>query len=347
MVTETLFGKLEDGRNCSQFRLVNKNGAVLVLSDYGARIVSLLLPDRNGALADVVLGYDRPAEYEADRSRYFGATIGRCANRIGGACFTIDGREYRLTANNATNTLHGGPEGFDRKIWNVSLTGENSLEMSYLSPDMEEGFPSNLKVAVEFTWTDDNSLNISYRYSSDGVTVANLTNHAYFNLFGSGDVLGHELTLPCSRICESTAVQAMTGRYLGVDGTPFDFRSPRRIGERIDDTANEQIRFGLGYDHAYVIDSESDALRLCAEVYEPKSGRLMKAYTDLPSVQLYTGNYLDGVPGKGGAHYPKRGALCLETQFCPDAVNFPQFASPLTEPGREYRRETVYAFSVR
>jgi aldose 1-epimerase len=345
------FGKTPDGQPVDLYVLTNKGGAEASITNYGGAVVSLKVPDRNGKLADVVLGYDTAEGYVNDKS-HFGGIIGRYGNRIAHAQFDLDGKTYTLAKNNGENSIHGGIKGFDKALWKakiLSAKGAESLELSYLSKDGEEGFPGNLKVTVVYTWSDANALQIEYSAATDKRTVVNLTNHSYFNLAGqgSGDILGHLLTIQADRFTPVDAALMPTGELRHVAGTPFDFRKPTAIGARIDQE-DEQLKFGGGYDHNFVIRRSADAGEsLAARVVEPISGRVLEVWTTEPGVQFYTGNFLGGkVTGKGGATYPKRSAFCLETQHYPDSPNKPAFPSVVLEPGALYHTITMYKFSV-
>ncbi|HKV63668.1 MAG TPA: aldose epimerase family protein [Candidatus Acidoferrum sp.] len=349
--TKKSFGKTPDGQAVDLYVLTNKNGAEASISTYGGALVTLKMPDRNGKLADIVLGYENVDGYVADKS-YFGALVGRYGNRIGHAQFVLDGKTYALAKNNGENSLHGGIKGFNKALWaakTVSAKGGQSLELSYVSKDGEEGFPGNLKVTVIYTLSDDNALRIEYSATTDKKTVVNLTNHAYFNLAGqgSGDILGHLLMINADQFTPVDAGLIPTGELRDVTGTPFDFRKATAIGERIDQ-ADEQLKRGGGYDHNFVLRMPMDrGETLAARVVERTSGRVMEVWTTEPGIQFYTGNFLDGkTVGKGGATYPKRGAFCLETQHFPDSPNQPKFPSVVLSPGERYHTITSYKFST-
>jgi aldose 1-epimerase len=349
--TKESFGKTPDGQPVDLYVLTTKNGAEVSITNYGGAVVSLKVPDRNGKLADVVLGYDNVDGYVAGNS-YFGALVGRYGNRIGHAQFVLDGKTYTLAKNNGENSLHGGIKGFNKGLWTaktLSAKDGQSLELSYFSKDGEEGFPGNLKVTVIYTLTDANALKIEYTATTDKKTVVNLTNHAYFNLAGqgSGDILGHLLMINADQFTPVDAGLIPTGELRDVTGTPFDFRKPTAIGARIDQ-ADEQLKLGGGYDHNFVLRMPMDhGAALAARVVEPISGRVMEVWTTEPGIQFYTGNFLDGKAiGKGGATYPKRNAFCLETQHFPDSPNQPKFPSVVLNPGERYHTITTYKFSV-
>jgi aldose 1-epimerase len=310
---------------------------------YGGALVSLRVPDRDGVVADVVLGFDDLAGYVAHGS-YFGAIVGRYANRIAGGRFHLDGEEHRLALNDGPNALHGGIRGFDKVVWSAREI-DGGVELRHLSNDGEEGFPGNLTTTVRYT-LDDGALVIEYSAVSDRDTPINLTNHAYFNLagHGNGDVLEHLLTLDASLFTPVAAGLIPTGELFPVAGTPFDFREETAIGARID-APDRQLELGRGYDHNFVIDREGPGLARAACVREPRSGRVMEVFTTEPGVQLYTGNFLDGSAGKGGKAYRSRSAFCLETQHFPDSPNQPAFPSTILEAGQTYHSITAYRFS--
>ena len=340
------FGTLEDGRAAHRFRLQNANGLLAEFTDFGATLVSLQLPDREGASADVVLGFDDVTGYAGEDNQYFGCTAGRVANRIGGASFELAGRTVNVTANDGDHCLHGGAQGFGQRLWSASPLageGEQGLRFEYLSADGEEGFPGNLQVTLDYWLTDADELRLEYRATTDATTVVNLTHHSYWNLSGAGaeTVLDHELQILAERFTEAGEGLIATGEILSVVGTPLDFREPRRVGERLEalvDTA------ALGYDHNYVLDSEGAALALAAVLRDPASGRTLEVWTDEPGLQFYSGNFLFGQAGKGGVAYPLRSALCLEPQHFPDSPNQPSFPSIALEPGETYEKVTVFRF---
>ncbi len=345
------FGKTADGQQVDLYVLTNKSGAEAAITTFGGAVVSLKVPDRNGKLADVVLGYDSAEGYVADKS-YFGALVGRYGNRIGHAQFTLDGKTYTLAKNNGENTLHGGIKGFNKAVWSaktLSAKDGQSLELSYLSNDGDEGFPVDLKVTVTYTWTDANALKIDYSATTDKKTVVNLTNHSYFNLGGqgSGDILGHQLMIAADKFTPVDAGLIPTGELREVTNTPFDFRKPTAIGARIDQD-DEQMKLGGGYDHNFVLRMPMDrGQSLAARVVDPASGRVLEVWTTEPGIQFYTGNFLDGETiGKGGVAYTKRSAFCLETQHFPDSPNKPKFPSTALSPGARYHTITTYKFST-
>lgn len=350
--TKSSFGKTPAGEPVDLYLLTNKNGVEAAISTYGGAVVSLKVPDRDGKLGDVVLGYDSLEGYENDKA-YLGAIVGRYANRIAHAQFILDGKTYTLAKNNGENSLHGGIKGFNKKVWTAkAIPGKDdqSLELSYISKDGEESFPGNLKVTVTYILMDSNKLRIEYSATTDKKTVVNLTNHSYFNLAGpgSGDILGHILQIEADEFTPVDSSLIPTGELRDVAGTPFDFRKPTAIGARID-SDDEQIKLGGGYDHNFVLRSweKPSGETPAARVVEPKSGRVLEVWTTLPGMQLYTGNFLDGTTkGKGGIAYTRRSAFCLETQYYPDSPNQPKFPSPVLPPGQHYHAMTLYKFSV-
>ena len=342
------FGSV-DGQPVNLFTLTNDSGAKVGIIEYGGIVVSLEVPDRDGNLGDVVLGFDTLEEYVAD-TPYFGAITGRYANRIAKGRFEIDGAAYELPVNNGPNSLHGGIKGFDKVVWQGAPTASgDGVAMTYVSADGEEGYPGELSSKVTYTWTDDNELQIDYEASTDKATVVNLTNHSYFNLRdgGASPILGHELTISADRYTPVDETSIPTGEIAPLDGTPLDFREATAIGARIDED-HEQLGFGAGYDHNYVISREGEGLALAATVYEPESGRAMDVLTEEPGVQFYSGNFLDGHHvGKEGVAYHHRSGLCLETQHYPDSPNQPEFPSTVLRPGETYSTSTVYRFYAR
>jgi len=351
-LTAVSFGKLPDGRTAKLYTLGHSPGVVARISDFGGVLVSLEAPDRHGTPADIVLGYDSVAGYLGDTQTYFGALIGRYANRIAFGHFSLDGHAYRLAINNGKNSLHGGHEGFNRKLWtarDVSRPEVPALELSYVSADGEEGYPGRLTVHVVYSIHDGNTLRIEYTASTDRDTVVNLTNHSYFNLSGagSGNVLATKLHLFASQYTPIDANLIPTGEIAAVAGTPLDFTRPTAIGAHIADP-NAQLGFAHGYDFNYVIDGGGKGkLVEAADAYDSASGRDLKVYTTQPGVQLYTGNFLDGsIRGKGGKAYVHRGAFCLETQHFPDSPNHLNFPSTELKPGQRFHQVTEYRFSA-
>jgi aldose 1-epimerase len=347
-ITSSAFGKTPDGRAVDIYTLRNRNGMEARITNYGGIIVSLTAPDRDGNFADVVLGHDRLEDYLKGAS-YFGALIGRYANRIGGAKFTLNGRTYKLAPNNGAHSLHGGVKGFDKVVWEATTAKSADgpvLELVYLSKDGEEGFPGNLKATAAYCLTDENELRIELKATTDAPTLCNLTGHSYINLAGRGDVLAHELQLNASRFTPGDAGLIPTGELKPVGGTPFDFRKPAAIGARIQ-AGDPQLKFANGYDQNFVIDKPPGQLGLHGRVYEPTSGRVMEVLSTEPGVQLYTSNHFDGaIIGKGGQTHPRYGAFCLEPQHFPDSPNKPGFPSAALEPGRIYHNTIIYKFSV-
>jgi aldose 1-epimerase len=345
------FGTLPDGTAVELFTLTNPSGMEVKVTNYGGIITTLKVPDRDGKLDDITLGYDSIDGY-LKGSPYFGAIVGRYGNRIAKAQFSIDGETFKLPANDGPNTLHGGVKGFDKVVWQAEpfeREGERGVIFTYTSPDGEEGFPGNLTTRITYTLTDKNELAFDYHATTDKPTVVNLTQHAYFNLAGhsSGDVLSHQLQINASRYTPVNRVLIPTGELAPVEGTPFDFRSLTAIGARIE-AGHEQLKHGGGYDHNFVLDRDGDGLALAARVEEPTSGRVMEVHTTEPGVQFYSGNFLDGtLTGKGGHAYQKRSGFCLETQHYPDSPNQAAFPSTVLRPGEEYSSRTVYTFSVK
>jgi aldose 1-epimerase len=343
------FGYLSDGRRIEIYTLRNTLGSEARIMTYGGVLVSLRVPDRYGDFADVVFGHDSLADYEQHRV-FFGATIGRFGNRIAKGRFTLDGREYALATNNGENHLHGGRVGFDRVVWAARPYASpegGKLELNYTSPDGDEGYPGTLEATVTYALTEHNELTIEYEATCDAPTIVNLTNHTYFNLTGStGTILDHELRIDASAFTPVDATQIPTGEIRELRTTAFDFTEPLRIGSRIGDE-EEQLRFGFGYDHNWVLD-KGIGFGPAAEVFEPVSGRVMEIFTTEPGLQFYSGNFLDGsLIGKKGIPYEYRTAFCLETQHFPDSPNHPNFPSTVLRPGEVYRQKTIYRFSTR
>ncbi|MDP2933749.1 MAG: aldose epimerase family protein [bacterium] len=326
------------------FTLRNPNGMVVEITNYGGIVTSIKVPDRQGNLADVVLGFDSPAQYLTN-SPYFGAIVGRYGNRIAKGRFTLDGVEYKLATNNGANHLHGGVNGFDKVFWDVASATSQTLELTYTSKDGEEGYPGTLVVKVTYTLTANNELKIEYHAITDKPTMVNLTSHSYFNLAGEGrgDILGHQMMINADHFTPADEGLIPTGELTTVEGTPFDFREPCALGARIN-AADEQLVRGGGYDHNFVINRALDGLMLAARVVEPCNGRMMEVFTTEPGVQLYTGNFLDG--SVGGKVYKKRYGFCLETQHFPDSPNQPNFPTTVLREGEEYRSTTVYRFTT-
>jgi len=336
-----------DGKNVKLYTLKNKLGASVSITNYGGRVVSLLVPDKNNKLTDVVLGYDSVGAYRKKGEPFFGALIGRYGNRIGKGKFTLDGKAYQLQLNDGVNTLHGGTDGFFGKVWDARQLDSTKLELTYVSEDGEAGYPGKLDVKVTYTLTDDNALQIDYVATTDKTTIVNLTNHAYFNLNGEGDstILDHELTIDANAYTPVDSTLIPTGKLQPVAGTAFDFNKAKLIGKQIGDN-DEQLKFGKGYDHNFAL-THHDGKALVAVVKSTKTGIILSVITTEPGLQFYSGNFLTGVDkdGKGGKSYPHRSAFCLETQHFPDAPNHPNFDSTVLKSGETYKTSTTYKFS--
>jgi aldose 1-epimerase len=341
-IAEREFGRTRDGATAKIFTITNANGATAKITEYGATLTELWIPDRGGKLANVVLGYERLEDYVA-APFYLGAVLGRVANRISNARFTLDGRTYAVAANRAPNHIHGGVRGFDKRIW-TGAPSASGVTFTYTSTDGEEGYPGTLRVTVRYQLVDDNALRIEYSATTDAATPINLTNHSFFNLVGAGNVLDHVLTIHASRYTLTNAALVPTGELATVKGTPLDFTRPRRIGERI-----EELRAASnGYDHNFALDRAGDAVSLAARVEEPTSGRVLEIWTTEPGMQFFTGNRFDGsFPGVGGVKYERHAGFALEPQHFPDAINHPEFASVVLRPGETFRSTTIYKFSTR
>lgn len=346
---------VEDFDSIQLYTLTNPAGVTVKITNYGAIVTSILVPDREGKLADVALGYDRVEDYiNAVDKPYFGAIVGRYGNRIAKGQFTIDGEKVSLATNNGVNHLHGGVIGFDKVVWDAKPLeaegqGGSGLELRYVAKDQEEGYPGNLTVTVTYTLTSENELRVDYRAVTDKATPVNLTQHTYFNLKGegAGDILDHELMINAGHYTPVDETLIPTGEILPVAETPFDFTRSKRIGQDIGQD-HPQLKFGLGYDHNFVLRREAaKALTLAARVREPQSGRVLEIRTTEPGIQFYCGNFLDGrLKGKSGRPYPHRGGFCLETQHYPDSPNQPEFPTTLLRPGEQYESTTVFKFSV-
>jgi aldose 1-epimerase len=349
-ITKRPFGKVS-GKTVQLYTLKNSNGVEAAITNYGGIVVSLKTPDRNGKFADIVLGFDSLEGYTKEHP-YFGAIVGRYGNRIAKGRFKLDGVEYKLATNNGENALHGGLKGFDKVVWNakeVSSADAPGLELTYVSKDGEEGYPGTLAATVRYTLTTDNELRLDYTAATDKDTVVNLTNHSYFNLAGqgTGDILSHEIQMFADRFTPVDGGLIPTGELKPVAGTPFDFRQPHKIGERIN-AQDEQVQRGKGYDHNFVLNGRMGELHPAARVTEASSGRILEVSTTEPGVQFYTGNFLDGtVKGKGGTAYQFRWGFCLETQHFPDSPNQPSFPSTVLKPGQTYKSTTIYKFSAK
>ena len=346
-VTKTDFGTTPEGQRVTLYTLKTANQMQVSISDFGGAVVSIRVPDNKGQHADVVLGFDRLEDYLTNPP-HFGTLIGRYANRIGQAGFTLDGVRYSLAANNGNNHLHGGLKGFDKVLWRSEILDTHqtpSIKLTYLSADGEEGYPGNLTATVIYSLTNYNELKIDYIAATDKPTIVNLTNHSYFNLagVGSGDILGHLVRINADFFTPIDAELIPTGEMRPVEGTPVDFRTAKAIGARIDD-ADEQLKFGRGYDHNFVLNKAENAISLAARVIEPASGRVMEVYTTEPGLQFYTGNFLNGTVSGKGVVYTHRSGFCMETQHFPDSPNKTQFPSVVLRPGETYRSTTLYKF---
>jgi len=338
------WGMTPEGQPVELYTLTNAKGSEARIMTYGGVVVSLKVPDRSGALGDVVAGFDNLEGYLTPPP-YFGALIGRYGNRIGGGQFSLDGMVYHLAKNDGANHLHGGVRGFDKRLWSAKQLSPQSLELSYLSKDGEEGYPGNLSANVTYTLTDAQELRIDYLATTDKETVVNLTNHSYFNLAGEGDILAHQVMIHADRYTPVDKGLIPTGELKSVAGTPFDFQMAKAIGERIEQK-DEQLMFGHGYDHNWVLNRTGSGLETAAKVTDPKSGRVMEVLTTEPGLQFYTGNFLDGTLKGKGRVYTRRSAFCMETQHFPDSPNKPAFPSTVLKPGETYRTTTVYRFST-
>jgi aldose 1-epimerase len=342
-VQKSSFGSLPNGTGVDLFTLTNAAGIVARIASYGTIITELQVPDRNGTLADVVLGFDNLAQYLKGHP-YFGCTVGRVANRIAKDRFTLDGKTYSLAVNNGPNHLHGGLVGFDKVVWKPEILGGATIKFTHLSRDGDEGYPGNLKLAVVIQLTDIGELVIDYTAETDKPTPVNLTNHSYFNLAGRGDVLGHEIQLAADYYTPADEHSIPTGEIAAVNGGPMDFTTPHAIGSRFAELKATPV----GYDNNYIINGGGRGLAFAARVREPVSGRVMEVFTTEPGVQFYTANYLDGsLVGKQGQVYRQHSGFCLETQHFPNSVNQPEFPSVILRPGQVYRQTTVYKFSAK
>lgn len=354
-IEKSYYGKLDDGTQVDIYTLTNTKGAVAKILSYGGIVTELRMPDRDGKLGDVVLGFDNLEDYVA-KSPYFGCLVGRYGNRIAKGKFKIGDNEYTLATNNTPDDkpchLHGGIKGFDKHVWAVKPLFDNpegpALEMTRVSPDMEEGYPGNLTVKAVYTLTDNNELKLTYEASTDKATVINLTHHSYWNLNeATGTILDHELMIKADTFTPVDSGLIPTGELRPVKGTPFDFNTPTRIGARVNDE-NEQLKFGAGYDHNWVMTKQDGNVNVQGSIYESRSGRLMEVLSDEPGLQFYCGNFLDGtLTGKKGIVYKHRYGLCLEPQHYPDSPNQTNFPSVLLQPGETYNLTIIYRFSVR
>ncbi|MFC5460428.1 aldose epimerase family protein [Massilia niabensis] len=343
-ITQAPFGQLPDGATITAYTLTNANGLVAKILDFGGIITELHAPDRDGKFADVVLGFDTLAPYQ-ETGPYFGALIGRYGNRIARGRFTLDGKEFVLPANNGNNHLHGGTAGFDKVKWDAVVEGD-TLRLAYRSLDGEQGYPGNLDVVVTYTLTGDNELVVRFRAVTDKPTPVNLTQHSYFNLAGQGDILDHVLSIDADAFVAIDAESIPLAALSPVTGTPFDFRTPRPIGERIGQP-DKQLRHGLGYDHNFALNKpQGKALTRAAHVCEKVSGRVLELFTEEPGVQFYSGNFLDGSLQGKGRNYPQRSGFCLEPQHFPDSPNRPEFPNTILRQGEVYQTESRFRFSV-
>jgi len=348
IISEESFVGVHNGKPVGLYTLKNNQGLVAQVTNFGAIIVSIYMPDREGNMADIVQGYDNISDYINGNGPYMGAICGRCANRIDRGKFTLQGKEYSLAVNNGPNHLHGGITGYNKVVWDVIRSSPSEVLLEYLSPDGEEGYPGNLRVSVTYTLNDENELQIGYLAVTDKATIVNLASHSYFNLAGegSGSIYDHELMINASFFTPTDETSVPTGEILSVKGTPMDFTEPRKIGELIE-ADHDQIKYGAGYDHNFVLKHRTGTQGLAAVAYDPPSGRVMEIFTTQPGVQLYTANWIDNEKGKGGRRYGRRWAFCLETQHFADAINKPHFPSTILNPGEEYRHLCIHKFSTR
>lgn len=348
LLEKSNFDKKTDGKSISLYLLTNKNGIVSEITNYGGKVVSLWVPDRLGNYEDIVLGHSTIDDYLNSKEKYFGALIGRYGNRIANGKFSLDGKEYSLAKNNESNHLHGGDNGFDAVVWDAKQIDNQTLELRYVSKDMQEGYPGTLSIVVVYRLTDNNELKIEYKATTDKTTVVNLTHHSFFNLKGAGNgsINNHLLQINAPYYTPVDKGLIPTGEISSVQNTPFDFQKLTAIGERVDDK-HKQLKYGLGYDHNFVINQSLESLNYAAKVIEPISGRTMEVYTNEPGLQFYGGNFLDGsVIGKHNKNYNHRSAFCLETQHFPDSPNQPNFPTTKLNPGEKYHSICVYKFSI-
>jgi len=349
-ITKKHWRTLTTGEEIDLYTLRNSQGTEATITNYGGRLVTLCTPDRNGKFDDIVLGFETLDGY-LEKNPYFGALVGRYANRIANAEFSLNGKTYKLARNNDENSLHGGTKGFDKVVWKANeaaAKGDSALQLTYVSKDGEEGYPGNLTATVTYSLTGSDELKVEYEATTDKDTVINLTNHSYFDLCGqaAGTILDHEVTIHAGKFTPVNSNLIPTGELKDVKGTPFDFTKPTRIGARIDEK-DEQLQYGLGYDHNFVLNRTGSGLSPAARVRDPKSGRVLEVLTTQPGVQFYTGNHLEGgVRGKGGVLYGFRFGFCLETQHFPDSPNQPKFPTAVLKAGQKYHGTTVFKFSV-
>lgn len=349
-LTKEDYGTTADGEKVEQYTLTNEAGMEVKIITYGGRITSLKVPNKNNEFEDVVLGFDSISQYTSDHP-YFGALIGRYGNRIAGGKFSLDGEDYQLPQNDGENSLHGGDKGFDKVIWTAKVPSDStSLVLNYKSKDGEMGYPGNLDVTVTYTLNEDNSLDVAYEAETDKKTIVNLTQHAYFNLTGDFNktILDHEVVLNADEFLPVDETLIPTGELRSVEGTPFDFTEAKKVGKEIE-AENEQLELGLGYDHCWVLNDQSDDMHFAASAYDPESGRFLEVSTTEPGIQFYTGNFLDGtLPQQGGeGTYAQRSGFCLETQHYPDSPNQEKFPSVVLNPGEKYSTKTSFKFSVK
>ena len=348
IIDEKSFKGIFKGKSVALYTLKNSNGVVAQITNFGAKIVSIYAPDRDGNFKDVLQGFDTIDEW-LNGFPYFGAICGRYANRIANGKFTIDGEESTLPINNGPNSLHGGPEGFNNQVFDVESSSASAIKMNYRSVDGEEGYPGNFDFSIKYTLTEDNELILDYSGTTDKATHVNICSHGFFNLAGcdNDDITGHSMMINAKEYTPVTEVQIPTGEILPVAGTPMDFQTSHVIGDRIDDDT-DQLKYGAGYDHNWVLDKPAGELGLAAIYAEPKSGRVMEVFTTQPGIQFYSANWHDGSDvGKGGTAYTKRSAVCLEAQHYPDSPNQPHFPSTLLRPGEEYKETCIYKFSTK
>ncbi len=351
MITRSLFGKLADGREVFQYTMKNNKGMEVSVINFGATVTSIIVPDKNGKAEDVVLGYDSLEGFVNDNS-YLGVIVGRYGNRIGKGNFSIDGKNYQVTVNDGENHLHGGSKGFHKVLWDAAHNENDSapsVQLTYVSKDGEDGYPGTVTIKVTYTLTPDNELKIDYAGTTDKPTILNPTNHAYFNLTGSpsNTILDHQLQLESDSTTPVVKGLIPTGEFASVINTPFDFRTSTPIGARIN-ADDSQLKLGGGYDHNWVLRNYNGNVRKAAELYEPKSGRVLTVLTDQPGIQFYSGNFLNGsIKGKKGISYQFRTGLCLEAQHHPDSPNKPQWPPVTLRPGETYKQTTIYKFSTK